>query len=218
MTKETMKRDLRATRTFRPEDEPLLDIAINQAVQFVWDAHEWSFKKGVSTFTTSSGTYQLPTEVDNLLELTYGTNNRVVQPLPSYRVAEKYSNVSRTGTDSVYFFSLYSADSDAMTIELTPTPGSGVTFTYKYNKKIDYGDLSAIPDKLHPHVFTAARMYLGSGMIQMWSALADAIQRDKPIRHFRWSMGRDSVHTSRVDEANSIMSGGSNQDTTKPID
>jgi len=218
MDENTMKGKLRATREYKPQDETLLDIAVSEAIQFVWDAHDWSYKKDVDTFSTSSGTYKLPTKVDSILELTHSPNNQVVSPLPSYRVAENYDNVSRIGTNNVYYFSLYSADADAITLELTPTPGSGVTFTYRYNKKIDYGDLSAIPEKHHSLVFTGARMFLARGIIEHWPALEDAIQRDKPVRHTRWAMGQNAAHVNRVNRYNSVMQGGSNQDTTRPID
>jgi len=217
MTRDTMKTKLRALGSYTPDKEAMLDIAVDEGVQFVWDVADWSWKIKVDTFTSTGSTYELPTDVDNILELTYGSNNRVVVPLPSYRVAEKYNNQSRSGSIT-YYYSLYSADSDAMTLELTPSPGSGISFTYRALRKIDYGDLSAIPEKLHSLVFTAARMFMSNGMIDMWNALNDAIQRDKPLRYKRWTLGLDEMHAERVNEYNSIMYGGYNQDTDRPVD
>lgn len=216
MTKKTMKDKLRALVGFNPADEVKLDISIDEGAQFVWDADEWTWKKRTGTFTPTAATHQLPVSVDNILELTYGTNNRVVYPKPSQRVAEIYSNQPRTATGDVYYYSLDSASADRLTIELTPN-GSGLAFKYRYNVKHDYGSLSEIPEKLHSLVFTAARMFLASGVIEEWSQLTKAMQRDKPIRLKRWTMGVDPVHAGRVYGYN-VMISGTSGDVTHPID
>jgi hypothetical protein len=213
----TRENKLRALGGYTPDKEAMLDIAVDEGTQFVWDVADWSWKVTVGTFSSSGSTYELPTGVDNILELTYGTNNRVVVPLPSYRIAEKYHNTARTGSIT-YYYSLYSADSDAITLELTPAPAAGTSFTYRSLRKIDYGDLSAVPGKLHSLVFTAARMFMSSGAIEKWPSLEMAIQRDKPLRYKRWTMGQDEMHVIRVNEYNSIMYGGFNQDTDRPVD
>ena len=216
MTKATMKSRLRALVGFNPVDEVKLDVSIDEASQFVWDADEWTWKRRVGTFTPTAATHELPVGVDNILELTYGENNRVVYPKPSQRVAELYSDQSRAGTGDIYHYSLYSASADQLTIELTPN-GSGIAFKYRYNTKHDYGNLSEIPEKLHSLVFTAARMFLAGGAIEEWPALQKAMQRDKPIRLKRWKMGVDPVHAGRVAGYN-VMISGTSGDVTHPID
>lgn len=218
MTRNELKQKLRAIKGYRPEDEAGLDVTIDEAAQYLWDADEWTWRTRVGTFTATSATHQLPQKVDNILELTYadGANNIVVNPKPSYRVAELYDNVSRAANGDVYYYSLYSATPDRVTIELTPN-GSGKAFTYRYYVKHDYGNLNDIPEKLHSLVFTAARMFLAKGMIEEWPALASAIDRDKPIRQTRWAMGVDPVHAIRVAGYNRGMAGTS-QDVRRPID
>lgn len=218
MTRNQLKEKLRAVKGFRPEDEVSLDVSIDEASQFIWDADEWTWKERVGTFIGSTATHELPTKVDNILELTYadGVTNVVVHPKPSYRIAELYNNASRAANGDVYYYSLYSASANKITLELTPVP-SGKAFTYKYYVKHDYGNIGDIPVKLHSLVFTGARMFLLGGAIEMWPALNNAMQRDKPIRLTRWTMGVDPVHAIRVAGYNRGMAGTS-QDVSRPID
>ena len=222
MTREGMMQRLRASGKFRPEHELSLSVAIDEAIGTVWDAHDWSWKIGIDTFTTTgAATWELPVEVDALLGLTYGTNNRVVNPLPSNRITELYNNVSRSGSET-YYYRLYSTEPDQITIEMVPAPPSGRIFTYEFRRKIVEGDLSKIPSKLHSIVLLGAGIFMTTG--DMYSApafqgaIGTAIQRDKPIVRQRWTMGQDALQATRVDERNVFMGGGSSGDTTHPYD
>lgn len=215
-----MKRRLRVGGRHKPFDELSLDTAIDESVQHIWNQFEWSFKKKVGTFTPTAATYELPADVDTILEITYGDNNRVVEPLPSWWVNELYDNTARTGS-VVYYYSLYSGTNDRLTIELTPAP-SGDTFTYKYRRKIGYGDLNSIPSKLHGLVLLGARTFLKTGVVQgnpaFDAAIGTAIVQDQPIKHKRSAMGLDNLIASRVRHRNNMIYGGTSQDTSRPID
>jgi hypothetical protein len=220
MTLDEMKQRLRASGKLRPENELSLDVAITEMIQLIWDAHDWIAKLGINTFTTAgAATWELPVEVDSILELTYGTNNRVVHPLPSNRITEIYDNVARSGS-TVYNYRLYSTEPDQMTIEMIPTPASGTVFTYRFHRKIVEGDLSKVPPKLHPLVLFGTGVLMSSGDPYASNAfanmLARAIERDKPINLRRWTMGQDSLQVARVNARNSMMSSGTTQDTRYP--
>ena len=222
MTRPEMKRRLRMGGKFRPEDELSLDVAIDESVQHTWNAYDWSFRKSVDNFTSDgSATKELPYDVDVITEMTYGDNNQVVSPLPSERVAEIYSNVARTGS-TVYYYSLHSVNSDNVTLEFTPTPSSGDVFTYRFRKKIDYGDLASIPEKLHGLVMVGARSFLATGIVSgnpsYESGLASAILGDQPIKERKWRMGMDGLIAARVNARNALVFGGTMQDTTHPHD
>ena len=220
MTLEEMKQRLRARGDLRPENELSLDVAITEMIQLVWDAHDWTAKLGIDTFTTAgAATWELPVEVDSILELTYGTNNRVVQNLPSHRITEMYNNVARSGS-IVYYYRLYSTEPDQMTIEMIPTPASGEVFTYRFRRKIVEGDLSKVPSKLHPLVLFGTGVLMSSGEPYASNTFANmlgrAIERDKPISLSRWTMGQDGLQSARVNARNSMMSSGTTQDTRYP--
>jgi len=223
VTREVMKQGLRASGKYRPEHELSLSVGIDTLIQLVWDANDWSCKLGVDTFTTtaaSGATWELPVEVDTIEQLTYGTNNRVVNPLPSHRISEIYDNASRSGS-VVYNYRLYSTEPDQMTIEMIPTPATGTVFTYHYRRKIVEGDLSKIPSNLHPLVQFGTNVYMSTGdpyaSPAFVSMLDQAIKRDKPIIRERWTMGQDSLQVSRVNARNS-MGSGANQNTKYPTD
>lgn len=220
MTRDELKRRLRATGSFRPEHELRLDTAIDDTIQIVWDFYDWSWKIDMGTFTSDgSATKELKSDVDSILELTYGDNNREVLPLPSHRLTELYDNVARTG-DEIYYFRLYSTTPEQVTLELVPPPSSGDIFKYRYRRKLAEGSLSVIPSKLHPIVRIGSAIFLTTGdpysSQSFMSALSHAVDRDKPIVHRRWTMGRDSLTVSRINRRNSIMSGGMGQDTSRP--
>lgn len=218
MTRKDLKKRLRARGAYRPEHELLLDTAIDETIQIIWDFHDWSWKIGMDTFTASAATQELDSDVDSILELTYGANNRRVEHVPFHRLRELYDNQSRAG-DEVYYYTLYSTTPEQLTIEMVPTP-SGDTFTYRYRRKLTYGDLGSIPSKLHPLVLLGAGIYLASGDLassaSFQSGMAAARERDKPIVVRRWNMGLDQTIANRVNSRNTLMSGGSGQDTTKP--
>lgn len=222
MTREEMKQRLRARGGLRPEDELSLSVAIDETIQTVWDAHDWSWKDGIDTFTTTGdATWELPVEVDAVLELTYGSKNRVVHHLPSHRVTELYDNISRSGS-TVYYYRLYSTEPDQLTIELVPAPTSGTVFTYRYRRKLVEGDLSKIPSKMHPVVLLGAGVFMATSDLYsspaFQGALARAIQRDKPISVRRWTMGIDELRVARIATRSTLMGGGSSGDTDHPID
>lgn len=220
MTRDLMKQKMRSLNKTIPAAEYDLETSIDEAVQFVWDAFPWSWKQDTGTFTSSTGTetYELNSDVDTILEITYGTNKRKVEPLPDYRISEIYSNQSRSGSE-VYYFSFVSATSDAITIRLTPTPDGADTFYYDYIKKIDYGDLSAIPEKLHSLVLLGANMFLSTGDLYGSPTLQNAVDRailnDKPIRHKGTTFRLDGLIASRINDRNALRTGGGT-DTTKP--
>ncbi len=221
MTREEMKQRLRARGSLRPEDELSLSVGIDTLIQIVWDAHDWTFKLGVDTFTvTGDATWELPVEVDTILELTYGTNNRVVNHLPSSRISELYDNVARSGSVTEYY-RLYSTEPDQMTIEMIPTPPSGRVFTYHCRRKIVEGDLSKIPSKLHFMIEFGTSVYMAVGDPYTSPAFASmldkAIRRDKPISRQRWTMGVDGLQTARVNRRD-VMQSGTGQDTRYPTD
>jgi len=216
MTRDSLKKKLRALKSYTPDQEEMLGIAIDEGVQFVWDAHDWSWKRGVATFTASTGTYDLPDNVDTIMELTYGETSKVVQPVTSSRMKELYNNIAKTGNGDVYYYSIYSADMDNLTLELAPTPSGGLVFTYTYLKKIEYGSIEQIPEKLHSLVLSGAMMFMGGGLLDIWPALAQSIVRDMPIKHKRSSMGLDGLMTTRINQYNTILNNGSSQDTTRP--
>jgi hypothetical protein len=222
MTREEMKQRIRASGGLRPEDELSLSVGIDTLIQIVWDAHDWTCKLGVDTFTTTgNATWELPVEVDSILQLTYGAKNRVVQPLPSSRISELYDNQTRTGSET-YYYRLYSTEPDQMTIEMIPTPPSGRVFTYHYRRKIVEGDLSKIPSKLHPLVFVGTQVYMKTGDPYSSPAfrnmLGQAIAHDKPISRQRWTMGIDDLTQSRVAARNTMMGDGSIGNTAQPYD
>jgi len=223
VTREEMKQRLRARGGLRPEDELSLSVGIDTLIQIVWGAHDWSWKIGMDTFTTAGdATWKLPVKVDTLLELTYGTNNRVVQHLPSHRVTELYNNISRSGS-TTYYYRLYSTEPDQMTIELIPTPSNGTVFTYRYWRKLAEGDLSKIPSKLHPLVLFGVGVFITTGdpysSPAFMGMLGKAIQRDKPVSVRRWAMGRDSLQVTRVNARNTLTrSGIGQQDTRYPTE
>lgn len=220
MTKNEMKNKMRGMGDFYPAQEFNLDTAIDEAVQFVWDAFTWSWKESTDTFTSSSGTetYELNEDVDTILELTYGTNKRKVEPLPDYRISEIYSNRSRSGSE-VYNYSFVSATADAITIRLTPAPDGADTFYYDYIKKIQYGDLSAIPEKLHSLVLLGANVFRTTGdlygSITLQNAIDRAILNDKPIRHKGTAFRLDGLIADRINQRNALRTGSAG-DTTKP--
>ena len=222
MTRNDMKKRLRARGTFRPEHELLLDSAIDDTIQIVWDFFDWSWKLDNGTFTsTGTSTHELDSNVDSILELTYGTNNRAVEPIPSNRLTELYNNSARTGSE-VYHYRLSSATPEQLTLEMVPTPSSGDVFKYRYRKKLSEGNLSAIPSKLHPVVLIGAGVFLTAGdpfsSPAFTGMLGQARDRDKPIVTRRWTMGLDPLIEVRVNRRNSMMSGGMAQDTSRPID
>jgi len=207
-------------RGFTPDQEYNLDTAVDEGVQFVKDAFPWSWLNDTGTFTSSTGTatYELDENVNTVLEITYGTNRRKVEPIPDHRISEIYSNQARSGSE-VYYFSFVSATSDAITIRLTPTPDGAETFYYDYEKKIQYGDLSAIPEKLHSLVLSAANVFLTSGDIYSSPTLQMAVERailnDKPIRAKISQVRLDGLVASRINDRNSLRTGTSGN-TTKP--
>jgi hypothetical protein len=222
MTLEEMKQRLRASGGLRPENELSLSVGIDTLIQIVWDAHDWTYKLGVDTFTTTGdATWKLPVEVDSVLQLTYGTNNRVVQSIPSSRVSDLYDNVPRTGSRT-YYYHLYSTEPDQITIEMVPTPPSGRVFTYYYRRKIVEGDLSKIPSKLHPLVLLGTGIFLKTGdpyaSPAFASMLAHAIAHDKPISRQRWSMGLDDLTKIRIASRNTMIGDGSTGNTARPYD
>jgi hypothetical protein len=219
MTREDIKKVLMMIPGFRPEQESVLETAVAEAVMWVWNAYDWSFKKSNTTFTTSAATYELPIAVDSIVEITAGTNNRVLLPLPTHRVSELYDDVERNGTP--YYFSIYSRDADGVTIELIPNPESSETYKVRYLKSIDYGDMEQIPDKLHGLILQAARSYVISGgdiegNLSVQSILRRHILSDKPATHKKWTMGLDGKIASRIDEGNMMRHGGSSGNTTEP--
>lgn len=222
MTRNDMKQRLRARGNFRPEHGLQLDSAIDDTIQIVWDFFDWSWKLDNGTFTsTGTATQKLDSDVDSILELTYGDNNREVQPLPSNRITELYSNIPRTG-DEIYYYRQSSATPEQITLEMVPTPNSGDVFKYRYRIKLAEGSLSQIPSKLHPTVLIGAGVFLATGdpfsSPSFTGMLGQARDRDKPIVKRRWNMGMDSLIVSRINRRNSIMSGGTAQDTSRPID
>ena len=217
-----MKQRLRARKTFSPTDEPLLDHAIDASVEHLWNEYTWSFRQAVDTFTSTSGTatYELNSDVDTIAELTYGSLNRAVESKPTNRINELYHNLARTG-DEVYFYSLYSADENAMTLQLVPTPDGADTFTYRYFRRIDFGDLDAIPTKLHSLILMGAGNYIGTGDVLSQSYLRNLermILNDKPLKHRRWNMGLDSLQTTRINSRNTLIGSNSTGNTEKPYD
>jgi len=220
MTKEIMKQKLRAMRGYTPAQEYNLDTSIEESAQYLWDAFPWSWKERTDTFTSSTGTetYELPSDVDTILEITYGTNKRKVEPLPDHRISEIYSNQARSGSE-VYYYSFVSATPDAITIRLTPTPDGTDTFYYDYVKKMQSGDLTAIPDKLHSIVLLGANIYLTTGDLYGAPTLQMAVERailnDKPIRHRSTAFRLDGLLASRINDRNSLRTGRMG-DTTKP--
>ena len=220
MTRNSMKSRLRARGNFRPENELQLDSAIDDTLQIVWDFFDWSWKLGNGTFTsTGTATKELSSDVDSILELTHGDNNREVQPLPSNRITELYDNIARTG-DKAYYYRQYSATPEQITLEMVPTPSSGDVFKYRYRRKIAEGDLSQIPSKLHPVILVGAGVFMVAGdpfsSPSFVGMLGQARDRDKPIVSRRYNMGLDSLVVSRVNRRNSLMSGDGAQDTTRP--
>lgn len=220
MTRDTMKQKMRSMSNFQPAQEYGLDTAIDESVQFVWDAFMWSWKQGTDTFTSATGTatYELNEDVDTILELTYGTNLRKVEPLPDHRISEIYSNQSRSGSE-VYYYSFVSATSDAITIRLTPTPDGADTFYYDYIKKIQPGNLASIPEKLHSLVLLGANTYMATGDLYSSPTLQNAVDRailnDKPIRHKGTTFRLDGLIASRINDRNALRTGNMG-DTTKP--
>ncbi len=222
MTREELKQRLRARGSLRPEDELSLSVGIDTLIQIVWDAHDWSFKLGVDTFTvTGDATWKLPVEVDTILELTYGDNNRAVYPLPSNRLTELYNNVSRSGSET-FNYRLYTTEPDQMTIEMIPTPPSGRVFTYHYRRKIVEGDLSKIPSKLHFLIEFGTGVYMATGdpyaSTAFVSMLDKAVRRDKPISRQRWTMGIDNLTQVRISQRNTLLGDGSTGNTSRPYD
>lgn len=222
MTLTEMKQRLRARGGLRPADELSLEVAIAEVIQLVWDVHEWTAKLGVGTFTTTgAATQELPVEVDSILELTYGDNNRVVDPLPSNRLTELYNNRLRTGS-VVYNYRLYSTKPDQMTIEMIPTPGSGIVFTYRYRRKIVEGDISKIPSELHPLILFGTGVLMSSGdpysSPAFTNMLTRAVERDRPINLQRWTMGIDGLIQRRIARRNTMLGDGSPGNTLRPYD
>ena len=221
MTRDEVKRILRTMPGYRPENELLLDTAISEAVMRVFNAFDWSWKRRIDSFASvaSQSTYDLNERVDKILEITYGTNNRAVLPIPYWRLTEIYDNVARDG-EEVYYYSLYKRDSNVLTLELTPIPDGADTFTYRYLTKIDYGNLEEIPDRLHSMVLTASMEFVGNKVIGSQgfeTQLMVAINDDKPITHKRWAMGIDGQIANRINVGNSISNlNGDSGDTTKP--
>ncbi len=217
MDRNDFKKRLRAGSKYRPEDEVSLDSAIDSAVMFFWNFSDWSFKKSEGTFASvaNQADYELPDRVETILEMTYDSDNKVVLPLPSERISEIYSGLARTG-DYTYYFSIHSIDADDTTITLTPIPASVETFTYKYLKAIDYGDLAQIPSRYHGIILEAAKGFLSGNMQMATTLIQQAVVNDKPIIRKRWTMGIDSYQSGKVDERNSVRSTGSSQDTKHP--
>jgi hypothetical protein len=216
-----MKRNLRALiPDFHPRFESLLPTAIGESADVLWNRAQWSFRKTQYTFTADgTATKEMDTAIENILEVTYGTNNRVIFPKSSYEVNEIYNNVARTG-DTSYIYSLHDADQDKLVIEFTPPVPSGETVTIKALKKMTYGDISTIPAKLHGIVMRGAKNFIERGSVltpDFIVLLDDAVLKDKPIIHKRSSMGRDGYQANRVNEINSLKY-GSGSDTDYPID
>ena len=222
MTRDQMKNRLRTRGSFRPEHDLLLDSAIDDTIQIVWDFFDWSWKLDNGTFTsTGTATEELDSDVDSILELTYGTNNREVRPLLSNRITEVYSNRVRTG-DTVYNYRLSSTTPEQLTLEMVPTPSSGDVFKYRYRRKLAEGSLGQIPSKIHPIVLVGSGVFMVAGdpfsSPSFTGMLSQARDRDKPIVFRRWTMGIDGLTESRINRRNSMMSGGMAQNTSRPID
>lgn len=222
MTREEMKSRLRARGNFRPEHNLSLDSGIDDTIQIVWDFFDWSWKLGNGNFTsTGTATHELNSNVDSILELTYGDNNRIVEAIPSNRLTELYNNIPRTG-ETVYHYRLSSTTPEQLTLEMVPTPSSGDIFKYRFRKKLSTGNLGAIPSKLHPTVLIGTGVFLATGdpfsSPAFMGMLSQARDRDKPIVTRRWNMGLDSLIETRVNRRNSMMSGGMAQNTLRPTD
>ncbi len=77
MTLTEMKQRLRASGGLRPENELSLSVGIDTLIQIIWDSHDWTYKLGVDTFTTTGdATWKLPVEVDSVLS--FGSQNLFV--------------------------------------------------------------------------------------------------------------------------------------------
>jgi len=220
MTRDDMKNKLRTILKAMPADDSAIDLAIDESIQFVWNFHDWSFKNSTETFTTTASTaeYELDTDIDTIIGMVYGTNNRVINPLPLHMINEMYNNISRTDSD-LYWYVFKTADADKMTIEIVPTPSSAETITIWYLKRIDYGDLTPIPEKLHGLLFKAAREFFSGdieGSQSIISALSQAVNRDKPTIRKRTSVGLDGLMKSRVNSRGGISGGNSTSDTRYP--
>jgi len=215
-----MKRRLRLGGGYTPDKEAMLDAGIDESIQHIWNQFEWSFKKSVGTFTTSGSTYEFPKNVDTILEMTYGSTNKVIEPLPSWWVNEAYDNQTKSGSE-IRHYSLRSVDNEQLTVDLIPQV-DGETVTYKYRRKMTLGDLNAIPEKLHGVVMMGARAFMRDGSVLgdpvYQQAIMTAIVQDQPIKHKRSSMGLDGLIAGRTRARNQMIYGGSGQDTSRPID
>jgi len=221
MTPEDIKSNIRALLNLRPEHERALNAGVAHSIQTVWDATIWSWRIRSKTLTTtSSATVALPSEVETVLEMTYGSNNRVLYPVPHSRLAEIYSNIARDG-DTMYYYLLNHADSDHLTIEFVPVV-SGETVTYFYLIKNDSGDLTLIPPKLHSLVQVGVKTFMEAGAPEasqiFQSMLERAIIADRPIIHKRWTMALDGSQRYRIDARNSVRNMGTSQDVAHPYD
>jgi len=223
MTENQMKKNLRAMMgaAYKPTSELLISAAIENSVQVVWDAVEWSFRKRTNTLTTTATSQvEMPTDVEGILEMTYGSTNRVLTPIPRYRISEIFNDSDRTGS-TMYYYVLEKADADKLTIEFIPNV-SGQTVTYQYVAKLTSGDLSQIPVKLHGLVQVGAKSFIESGAVDGSPVFLQMLQRamlaDRPIAHKRWVVGLDGFQSRRIDERNTLRIRSSAQDVEHPYD
>jgi hypothetical protein len=198
VTIDEMKKVLRMTMPdFKPQYESLLYIAIGESAQVLWNRAQWSFrKKEYSVTSTGSETIELDNDIDSVLNVKYGTNDTPAYPTLSV------------------------ADQDKLTIVFDPVIESGESITITALKKLDYGDVSVIPGKLHGLILRGAKNFLKLGDVitpDLLSLIDMEVLADRPIIRTRYAMGRDAYQSSQVDETNSIRS-GSNQDIDHPID
>ncbi len=181
-----------------PVSRSLITDMIGEVARHFWYSHHWSFRKNVTTFSTTAGTgtYKLDEDVEEIITMTYDDEgyDRYIRYRDADFIEDNYDNTNKSGS-IIYYWSEYSRDENATTIEIVPVPDSSYTVTVKYYRTFD--NLEGIPQKYHSIILTGVKGFLLEGNIGTYLPYIDAIQiakyKEKPHRIKKHKIEKDRV-------------------------
>jgi len=181
-----------------PNNDNLIEKAIDNVAQHFWNAYPWFFRFGSTTFSTASGTpnYEMEEDVDIIYEMTYadGDYTRYIKHRTGDDRAVKYNHAPQTGS-VIREWDEYSYDNGLMTIRLSPTIDATYTVTIRYLRK--YDNLGSIPDKFHPIIMAGIKGYITVGSLDDYmpyvAGIRTAKHQEKPYRIKKSAVEKDRI-------------------------